>query len=112
MKVANVLSILSDAWDKFATLFIAFSFGFIVLFAIPIAFISNVRESAYNITVAQQHVDDGSWKCYLSGELVEPGSVDITQYTYKVFSDKETVYLVPKQDEIHETTYIPVYSFH
>lgn len=111
MKVANVLSVLYDAWSKFTTLFIAFAFGFIVLFAIPYAFISCVQESNYNVTVAQQHVDDGSWKCYLSGELVEPGSIDITQYTYKLFSDKETVYLVPKQDEIHQTTYMPIYSF-
>lgn len=112
MKVANILSVLYDAWSKFTTLFIAFAFGFIVLFAIPYAFIAGVHESEHNVTVAQQHVDDGTWKCYLGGELVEPGSVDITQYDYKVFSDKETVYLVPKQAEVYKTTYMPIYSFY
>lgn len=50
-----------------------------------------------NVFTVQDKVDSGSYMCYYNGQKVEPGTIDISMYEYKVNNEKHVVYLTDKQ---------------
>lgn len=50
-----------------------------------------------NVFTVQDKVDSGSYMCYYNGQKVEPGTIDISMYEYKVNNKKHVVYLTDKQ---------------
>ena len=52
-----------------------------------------------NVFTVQDKVDSGSYMCYYNGQKVEPGTIDISMYEYKVNNEKHVVYLTDKQSK-------------
>ena len=52
-----------------------------------------------NVFTVQDKVDSGSYMCYYNGLKVEPGTIDISMYEYKVNNKKHVVYLADKQSK-------------
>ena len=52
-----------------------------------------------NVFTVQDKVDSGSYMCYYNGQKVEPGTIDISMYEYKVNNEKHVVYLADKQSK-------------
>ena len=52
-----------------------------------------------NVFTVQDKVDSGSYMCYYNGQKVEPGTIDISMYEYKVNNKKRVVYLTDKQSK-------------
>ena len=52
-----------------------------------------------NVFTVQDKVDSGSYMCYYNGLEVEPGTIDISMYEYKVNNKKHVVYLADKQSK-------------
>ena len=52
-----------------------------------------------NVFTVQDKVDSGSYMCYYNGQKVEPGTIDISMYEYKVNNKKHVVYLADKQSK-------------
>lgn len=52
-----------------------------------------------NVFTVQDKVDSGSYMCYYNGQKVEPETIDISMYEYKVNNKKHVVYLADKQSK-------------
>lgn len=52
-----------------------------------------------NVFTVQDKVDSGSYMCYYNGLKVDPGTIDISMYEYKVNNKKRVVYLADKQSK-------------
>ena len=52
-----------------------------------------------NVFTVQDKVDSGSYMCYYNGLKVDPGTIDISMYEYKVNNKKRVVYLTDKQSK-------------
>lgn len=67
----------------------------ITLFAVvPCAYVCDEAKIKKQIVEYQNKVDSGEYTCYLDGKLLEPGSVDLMQYSCNVYEGKEAVYVI------------------